>query len=86
MKLLDPLSGYRIASGLPVLHAAFLIIMLIIPDMTDKCEKETYQTAFTLIWYSHLINAIAGTTSFFLYIKKEYSIAFVLDCLCILAY
>lgn len=59
MKLIDPLMGYKLASGQVVIHFAFLITMLIIPDSKDGSQD--LKDAFNYLLLSHIVS-----TSFFI--------------------
>ena len=55
MKLTDPLMGYKLASGQPVIHLAFGIAIMMLPN-TDK--DDTLTSALNGLFLSHIISTI----------------------------
>lgn len=84
MKLLDPLSGYRLASGPALLHFSYLIAIWILPN--EPNVDEVYKGALTAIFWSHIVNVILGFMIFYFAIEKYFNLMYFCDWLCIIVY
>jgi hypothetical protein len=57
MKLLDPLMGYKLASGISVIHFAFYIVILTLPEPSE-CTQASILDSIDYLKKSHLLTTI----------------------------
>jgi hypothetical protein len=84
MRLIDPLSGYKVASGLGVIHAAYFIAILILPDSeVGSCEELNYNQLKRILLFTHLVSVVLSIAQFGLELIKKFSLGFSLEMACI---
>lgn len=82
VKLLDPFSGYLLASGNNLLHFGMFIGILTLPYQETPCkvaDKADYETARALLIGSHATVFILLVAQYILTIKDLVNIAHILD-------
>jgi hypothetical protein len=86
VKLLDPFTGYLLASGNNLLHFGYFIGILIMPQDTQPCSAADYQTARKLLIASHASVFTIQLIQYILTITDHVIFAHILDYAAVLFY
>jgi len=79
VNLLDPFTGYLLASGNNLLHFGYLIGILTLPSDETPCTAADYQTAKNLLIASHATVFALSVIEYFLVINRYINVAHILD-------
>jgi hypothetical protein len=86
VKLLDPFTGYLLASGNNLLHFGYFIGLLTLPTDETPCTAADYYTARRLLIASHATVFSLQVAQYVLTILDEMNIAHILDYAAVLFY
>jgi hypothetical protein len=86
VKLLDPFTGYLLASGNNLLHFGYFIGILTLPSEETPCTAASYATARSLLIASHATVFSLQVAQYILTIKDMTNIAHILDYVAMIFY